>query len=355
MFKYNIQVPLEYFRFSLLGNHNMSGELKILLEDSVLDTLDLIIKKGDFESQEKFLVTISQEEHVLSISSFYADNETYALDMANNMVNKYVQILSYVIQSQNSNSLQFQIKFTYNQQNIKVTESKYSKYEQFVFNDSKREEDHNVYMEVYDSLRIKDSVHMIAASTFRVNDVSQILGKIGMDVDLWFLMDCYYHSLGLIDSKSKYFNLFVIIEYIEKNIFHESVDSKIYKDNQIIDLMDSISEAVSRNTTTKDHRDRIQSRIKQIFESATDKGRIDKLYSILTESLAITDINYGLDKIELSKELVAKFIKTRNGLFHAKILTEEEKQGLGTLSYKLLLLSESVLKELIKRKEENVI
>lgn len=100
------------------------------------------------------------------------------------------------------------------------------------------------------------------------------------------MITSFYKALGQTDLKSKYFNLFIIIEYIEQNIPYESVNTKLYNEDQSKKLAENISKVIDNSSTNNKN---IKNRIKSILSSATKESRQEKLYSILTESLNILE------------------------------------------------------------------
>lgn len=350
MLKYDFEIQLKYFSSSLLNKHDLSGDIEILFNHSVFD--ESYTGVGDSETQEPCIVSIS-ENYLLSIKSIYAHKDECAVSKAYDIVDKYSKVLSYVVQSQNSNVYQFHIKFIYDRKDLKFSKRNHKvspKFNEFEEKEDPKGSNQVKLIDAFDTLNMRDSLHIGISQTFQIEEVKKLSDDIGDNKDLWFLMECYYHALGLSDYKSKYFNLFIIIEFIEKNVFHKTVEDKVYQKDQVENIMSNIKLTLEGNTNNKQQLVQIQSRLKQVIESITTKGRSDKLYHILQDTLKISKTKILMQEIEVDKELVTKLIKMRNGLFHAKVLTPREKEDIVFLSNVLLLLCENIIRALIENK-----
>ena len=198
---YNLSVPLEYVRMGFLDEHDFTSDLEIAVEGDIEETLTLDITLGEFKAVEECTIEIKQQENniLILISNLIADNGNYAVDMATRIFDRYVSVLSFIIQQQNMNQNRFHTQLGYNRRNITVTEFNYPKYDDF-FRQPRRvlDENGNVTLHLSDKISIGESAHSVLKQTFQTSSFKQINQAISIEDGEYplFLLESFYRALG---------------------------------------------------------------------------------------------------------------------------------------------------------------
>lgn len=347
MKKYIVKIPLEYEKKSMLNKFDSSGEIEINIKPCQLEVLTIYIEEGDFFSEEKVVITI-ENNLFLTINCLYGPDENYVIDEALLIIEPYMPILSFIVQTQNSNQNQFHPKIAYDIRNLQIIESEYNKYQSYLKKKSQNADNLEGQFEVYDSLKMKDSVHFKISQEYNVDDFMKIRQVQNKNIFVKSLLSNYYLALGNNDYFSKYFNLFVIIESLETYYKAEINKDKIFNDAQIHEIMSGVSEIIIKEENSSSSKQSITNRIKDLISAATESSRKQKLVYLFNEILLIDSIEKaGIYKQDVDFSLISKLVNTRNQLFHAKSLSEQEKTELISLTNSLLILCEKIILKII--------
>lgn len=353
MKKYLIEIPLKYNRNSNLDRPDSSNDLDLNFDKDINLSWSLTITKGKFELNEKCHIKIykENEEFLISMDSLYADNEEYAIDIASNLANKVCYVVTYLVQSQNVNIHYFHPKFSYRTRDIRCKEGAYERYDNFI---KPEKENGDLFLHVSDSISFRDSVHTKMIYSIKTELFDKIFDLMSSNKHLSFVIESYYRALGEIDYISKYYNLFTIIEYIESNFKEKSNAKKMFNKDQKKELVDiatsKLNECFENNEECDDNKvyvRRVSNRFSQILSDSTDKTRTEKLYTIIKEYFKIEKIEDPLFNYEITESKLKKFIDTRNSLFHAKKLSEDDIKQLSTLTNELMVLCKYIIKNII--------
>ncbi|WP_252244005.1 hypothetical protein [Clostridium sp. ZBS14] len=343
MYKYIIKVPLKYNNESKLDKYGFNNSICYTLKEDIKCKYILKLNKGQYSAEEELLITIQkQDDHnmILKFDSIYADDREWAIKLAVNIIDNICYAISFIVQQKNSNTHYFDTKFGYNIKDVEIMEDKYSKYEEYM--------EENL-ISFNESLRLRESLSMKGKQVIDINsiDFNKILNEISKDNKKRHLIECYYKSLGNIEYTSKYYNLFTIIEFIETNYTKEISINNIFTEEEEKEILDNMRILLAENLN-KDNEivNRIINRVSQITNSSLET-RAEKLYRIITEYFAIECVNSGVHSIELTKAKVNEFIKMRNGLFHAKSISEEQKNCFNILTEELMILCGEIISKLI--------
>ena len=152
-----------------------------------------------------------------------------------------------------------------------------------------------------------------------------------------FILQTYYEALRASSPKMKYFNLFLILEYIENSKKYKEMFLK--EENFFFKEKDFEKCEKCSNFTEQQLK-----RLKQLCrnKSFTKKSRKEKLYLILKE-LKVLEINILKSKI-LKEEDIKKIIENRNKIFHSSQSKDFEK----ILWFKLFPLCENIVTKSLK-------
>ena len=154
-----------------------------------------------------------------------------------------------------------------------------------------------------------------------------------------FLLNCYYSALAPTEPRSKFYNAFTIIEFVEANFVRRIATSALVSPELLTELGTSVEETLERSGVTAEASSRIRNRSLGPLQSATMESRASKLAQILNSVLGVRALKYvGLD-FAVDTGFAKSLINARNRLFHAGEASGEIK----TLADKLILTAEQVL------------
>lgn len=252
--------------------------------------------------------------NMLQISNIQAASEDNACLQASNIATKLLMAVSYDVQSTNPNPHYGQIKFSYDNKDIIITPK-----DNFV----------------------SGSVSITNKSSPNLSKTAEIFKAISENSDFEFLLSSYYAALSPTDFKSKFFNSFLIIEFIEIKYRDKIVTTPLIQENDFKKIATSI-EGIENFC-------RIKSRLHNELLNATMESRAEKLTSILNDYFKITELQGSTIRGKIDLDFSKSIIKLRNGLFHAGSIkdTEEELKNIGD---RLIYLNETILNKLLFEK-----
>ena len=127
-----------------------------------------------------------------------------------------------------------------------------------------------------------------------------------------YMIEEYFLALGQENMTSKFFHLFSIIEFVEKQYIDLAGASRLLSDEEIDHVMQGINDYTD---FPKEKGNRILSSLKNSLANMTDLGRGAKLVNILRAM--------GIEKIEncgtvfaINKETIQPLIELRNTYYH---------------------------------------
>lgn len=352
---YNLSVPLDYTRMGFLDEPDFTTDLVIRFAERIIDTLTLVITNGDFNENETCTIEVIERENnvFFEVTNMIAHNKNYAVDWTTKLLNHYIPVLSFMIQQQNNNQHRFHTQLGFNPRNIMVTEYNYQKYDEFAQKFRREiDTDGTVTIHLQDSIAFSESVHSALTQTFQTSTFPQIYRAASQDKDANFMLNSFYRALGLQDYISKFFNLFVIIESLERDYSHLIEAEKVFQPDQAKQIVESFNAIIQTYTLNKEYRSRIGNSVSNAVKNMTDKPRSAKLILILKNYFGINEIKKGAIQYEITKEVVDDWLSIRNGLFHAKNLDEAEKEKLRNLTNQLLVLCEAIIGKVVDRNLE---
>lgn len=133
------------------------------------------------------------------------------------------------------------------------------------------------------------------------------------DSELNYILDEFYFALGKEDVHSKFFHLFSIIEFIEKQYKKLSGATALLTEDEVRKIVEHISD-IEINLNPKIMQ-RVTDTLKSSLPQMTDYGRNIKLANILN-NMGIKEIKCMNKVIMIDKKVVAQMTKLRNCLFH---------------------------------------
>lgn len=257
-------------------------------------TIDLIINTShsiddiDYHSSNAYKILDNQEEYGKIILSIDLENE-FSEKEIKKYFEKKAQVASLAAAKNEKNPTDGCPYFTVNwaSLNIETIPNVITSHEETV-------------MFVEDGLTIREYFSMKSTRIIQLTEVNKFLDNIK---NYNFLVESFYHGLMSNNDKSKYFNFFVIIEYIEnsdafKSIFKEDLLFSEKEETIIYDFINQFDE----------HK-------KSILANALTKTRLnrrEKLFQYLS-GLHLPCI----DNHRIESDDIGNIINQRNKLFHS--------------------------------------
>lgn len=133
------------------------------------------------------------------------------------------------------------------------------------------------------------------------------------DPELNYMLDEFYLALGKEDAHSKFFHLFSIIEFIEKEYVELSGSKALLTKAEVKEIVVHVSDLKIKSDSKI--MKRIIDSLRNSLTKMTDYGRDDKLVNILN-NMGINEIVCLNKKVAVDKTVVAQITKLRNSLFH---------------------------------------
>lgn len=365
VFNYDITIPLTYNRFAIRSNDpdsELRYEIEQLCEEEfkvVFRTYEVpgygggydfkdIVKvrlyetstdneqSGNFQRKDDFKL-------ICEINGMLVDDEIYARKFSEEIVDRICKRLSLVFIKHNANRHLYQPR-------VEAMWSKavFNCCEYAPFVETKRKvleeiDGNNKTIHLEDHLYLHDSLYCIVRTSIPSDEIKirEWLSK--EDDVVEFLMNEYHSALGTESIKSKFFHLFAIIEFCEKEYEEHNESSRLLSDGEV----DMVIAGIENQIDAK-KRERIISILKNDLIKVNDMGRIEKLENIL-KWMGIEEYKqFGSNKA-IDKKLLADITKLRNKSFHGtKEKAEDVEKKYADAVEILLYIDEKILDFLMK-------
>ena len=140
--------------------------------------------------------------------------------------------------------------------------------------------------------------------------------------DLSFVLDEYYTALGQESITSKFFHLFSIIEYVEKNYIHLAETRPVFDEADKLEVMKCLEQV----KISKDKRERLYGLVSGAMSRATEADREEKLVRIL-HYMGIKEFRECGTQFVIEKRTIKELTTLRNSYYHGdgKKVDETEK------------------------------
>lgn len=358
IFKYDITVPLTYNRFAIQSN-DPDSELCYEVEQCYEEELKVVFRTFEFSSYGDgydFEDTVKVKLHktgigneqddaklICEINGMLVDDDIYARKFSEKVVNRICKRLSLVFIKHNANRHLYQP-----QVQAMWSKAVFKRCEYAPFVEAKRKiheeidgKNKTIYLEDY--IYTQDSAYCIVNTKIPSAEINigEWLSEENEVVE--FLMDEYYLALGTENIKSKFFHLFAIIEFCEKEYEDYNGSSRILSDDEVDTFI-----AGARGLIDAEDWDQVKSFLKGNLIKIYDIGRVRKLENIL-RWMGIEKYKYfGADKA-VNKELLSSIIKLRNKSFHGTKEKSEDVEGkYANAVEELLYIDEKILDFVMK-------
>lgn len=365
IFKYDITIPLTYNRFAIQSNDpdsELRYEIDQLCEEEFkvvfrtyevpgygdgYDFKDIVkvrlYETGTDNGQTGNTLRKDDSKLICEINGMLVDDEIYARKFSEEIVDRICKRLSLVFIKHNANRHLYQPRVE-----AMWNKAVFNHCEYAPFIEAKRkaleEKDGNkktIYLESNPCIRESVSITSRISITSDEIKIKEWLAK--EDDVVEFLMNEYHSALGTENIKSKFFHLFAIIEFCEKEYEKHNGSSRLLSDSEV----DMVIAEIEKQIEAK-KRKLIIPILKNDFIKANDIGRIGKLENIL-KWMGIEEYKrFGSDKV-IDKKLLGDITKLRNKSFHGtKENADDVEKKYAEAVEILLYIDEKILDFLMK-------
>ena len=279
--------------------------------------------KGEWKDEKKMF---PQDYFYLKIENIVAHSQHEAWNKVENSIQDVCKTLSIQINMHNCNKQNYQPRVQWDKDTISWYEVIYEPYEALLDKLEEPEEYIDENGKKYICFKTKVGIEMKVMTSHTLfgylneNEFIRLM-KLERDEKLNFLMEEYFIALGSEKMTSKFFHLFAIIEFTEKEYAKFADAEKILTDTEIDDIIESIKNVL--NSSGNQSR-QISSTLKGNMSKMTDIGRAQKLANMLNH-LDISDIQVGGERIIINKENMQNLIELRNRYFHGDASKKNRK------------------------------
>lgn len=340
LYSFSLSIPLIYNTFGIRGD---DGELVLGLADSLEweepCRVDFPCPKDEsrrYQSEEKihFHVFSKFKDYFsddgtrsyqmpekyfhCEITGIIADSEGRAYTLVEDSVIKICKALSILISCHNCNKQGYQPRVEPDDKHMKWHKEKYEPYEALIEQAIQPRE----YIDENGNRVI--CLYAESGIEFSGSISHTIFGKMNTEhfPDYYYyekfpvlnhIMDEFYIALGRETITSKFFHLFAIIEYIERE-FVNLADAQMFFDDsekkQVLDCLEHLN-------MSKEKRERLKSSVKGVMSRATQLGREEKLVNIL-HNMGIREFSNCGTPFVVNKGSVKELVALRNSFFHGE-------------------------------------
>lgn len=328
LYNYQLTLPLVYNSYDF-NSVNPDSQMRMGLDHDILlkEKGAAIVGDGDgnavpvHESEWDISISSEQEddspvpkrEFLLKISGILAHSQEEACTAVAAVIHRSCRSLSVLLNSSNYNRHLFQPR-------VEPQHSK-ARWERKAFEEPRKEDRQREYVDE-NGVRHIEIIEQ-AQIAIGVSCETILFGKIkSVDFSKYFyvdddtvnyLLDEYYMALGQENIKSKFFHLFSMIEFIEREYKNLSGASPVYDEEDVIKVKGALKNAFSEENREKF--DRLEAMVVQRMASAANLGREQKLVNILRE-MGIKELKDGDQTIPVDRFFISELVKKRNTYFH---------------------------------------
>lgn len=365
LFKYNITIPLTYNRFAIQSNdpdselryeieHLCEEEFKVVFRTYEIpgyvdgydfkDIVKVRLYKTDTDNGQTDNIQQKDDFNLIcEINGMLVDDDIYARKFSEDIVDRICKRLSLVFIKHNGNRHLYQPRVE-----ARWSKTVFNRCEYAPFIDAKCKaleeiDGYNKTLHLEEHIYFHDSVYCISRTSIPSDEIKirEWLSKENDAVE--FLINEYYSALGTENIKSKFFHLFAIIEFCEKEYEEHNGSSRIFSDEEV----DMVIAGLEKQIDAK-NRKGIISILKNNLMKANDMGRVGKLGNILKWMGIEKYKRFGQDKA-IDKKLLNDITTLRNKSFHGtkENAVEVERKYADAVEI-LLYIDEKILDFLMK-------
>ena len=362
VFEYFVTVPLTYNRFSIHSN-NPTSEIIFKMKD-VEAIIENTLKTCEFSCCDNgpvFKNTVKVKLYSINlddgdstkgdnyklfceISRLLTDDETYAKHFVEKIINRICKELSLVFIKHNANRQSYQprVEALWSQAEWGLSRCRLCADVRRKVTEPDDNKQNVVHVE--ENIFIQCGVHVVIYPTIPTEELKIDKWLLPKSDVVEFLMNEYYSALGTEKIKSKFFHLFSIIEFCEKEFEKFNGSKKLLSKDEVDDILLHVEPCIENSK-----RKRVLSFLKDGLMKVSDIGRARKLENIL-KWMGIEDYNHHGQKQIINKKLLEELIDVRNKSYHGTKESEEEiNKKYSDAVVKLLYIDEMIL-DFVKNK-----
>lgn len=349
-YSFSAELPLRYNKYDINSGDKASSYIMGLMDElkwSINQQIKAPLPDGgelDKEETVDFTITcdvsseiseLPEEYFKLSVLNLVETSQERALAVIKPEAYKACRALSFLLAEHNANKQSFQPRVEPAYDEISWNKSTYKPYE-----DEYKRQKPDSYTDENGNLVIRAE----AGIAMSVQTFWTIYGKLNTagfdklracsDENLEFLLNEYYYALGEENVKSKFFHLFSIIEFAEKEYVSLSGAKRLFDEDDIKKLKKHMEEY--DGGLSKTQKERMTDIVTQGLTAATDIGRAWKLTAIL-HSMGIIEIQNCAVPFTVDKKLLGQIIDLRNTFFHG---SDTKDKGRLTVEKAVVMLME---------------
>ena len=276
-----------------------------------------------WQNEEK---TLPKNYFSLRVENIVAHEETEAWGKIENYLLHICRMLSLQLNIHNCNKQSFQPKVQWENDSLSWSVKPYEPYEGLLDKLSEPVEyvDQNgmkhICIQLQSKIEIKASTSCILYGYLEKNEFLSLL-NLEIDEKLNFLIEEYFIALGSEIITSKFFHLFAIIEFIEKEYAGLAGANKLLSVENVNEMLQEIK---GKLHSEADKSKQILSTLKGNLNRMTDIGRAKKLANILNR-MKICSLEDCCNEVAIDKGSMQKLIDLRNHYFHGDSGKEDAK------------------------------
>ena len=358
IFKYDITIPLTYNSYPIQSNDPDSEliyEIDHLYEEDfniVFRTYELPGYRDGYDFRDvvkvKLYQTASDNEQndpklMCAITGMLVDDEIYAKKFSEDIVNRVCKRLSLIFIKHNANRHLYQPQVQAMWSKAVFNRCEYTPFVEIKRKALEEKDGNNKTIYVEDYVYINASAYCTLKTKIPFAEIN--IGEWFSEKDelVEFLMNEYYSALGTENIKSKFFHLFAMIEFCEKEYENHNGSSRLLSDDEVNMFITGAEKLIDT-----EKRDKIISKLKDNLIKINDIGRVGKLENILKWMGIEKYMQFGTDKA-IDKRLLSSIIKLRNKSFQGTKENPEDVEGkYADAVEKLLYIDEKILDFVIK-------
>ena len=362
VFAYCVTVPLTYNRFTIYSN-NPTSEIEFKIEN-VETTVENPIKTCELSTCDNgmgfnnavkvrlYSINLhegdSTKEHYnklfCEISGLLTDDETYARHFVEKVIDRICKELSLVFIKHNANRQSYQPRVEALWSRAEWGRSTCRSCAEIQRKVMEPGDDKQNVVYVEENVSIQCSVHVVIYPKVPTEELKIDKWLLPKSDVVEFLMNEYYSALGTEKIKSKFFHLFSIIEFCEKEFEEFNSSKKLLSKDEVDGILLHIETCIE-----KSKRERILSSLKDGLMKVSDIGRARKLENIL-KWMGIEDYDHHGQKQIINKNLLEELIAVRNKSFHGTIENEDETNKKYSHAVEKLLYIDEMILDFVRNK-----
>lgn len=355
LYQYELKIPLSYNRYDV-NEPDPSSEMRFVFKGRpkayVLDVVFSYMDDDDkVTMQFKDRVTIyldiekedDEKEHpkpyvTCKIQGLLVEDEKYAKEYAEKIINGVCKGLTLLFLRHNSNRHLYQPRVEAKWRDAIWNHHEYQPYVEAISKETVDEKGNRIIY-ASDRMTFRESLYCFSTVEISADEVNIGDWIKENDGSYTYLMDEFYAALGTEVPKSKFFHLFAMIEFCEREYAEHNGAVRLLSDNEIDNLINSLEEKmknVGHNKETKT----VLSRVKKTLDDSTNIGRTQKLLNIL-HWMGIEKLGRHFSDILIDKKLLDSLTTLRNKSFHG---TNEAEQKYRDANEKLFYICDQILR-----------